>query len=237
MVLPMFNSVKALTFDTGGTILDWHSGFRDAFRRAGEQHDLRMDWAELANTLRRESIMRMRDEANRPQNFDSAHTLALTDIVANRSLPFTDTEIRQIAYDSVHSFKCWPDFPDALEKLRTRFLCVPLTILSYRIVLDTARENGLNWDAVLSCEGLGYYKPNPEVYRIAARYLQLDPSEVCMVAAHNFDLDAARSVGFRTVYVKRPEEWGTQSPPDAQPNPECDLIVDGFEELVSKFEI
>ena len=23
-----FNEVKALTFDTGGTILDWHTGFK-----------------------------------------------------------------------------------------------------------------------------------------------------------------------------------------------------------------
>lgn len=27
--------IKALTFDTGGTVLDWHSGFRDAFAAAG----------------------------------------------------------------------------------------------------------------------------------------------------------------------------------------------------------
>ena len=36
--------VKALTFDTGGTILDWHSGFRDALAaatalRAGDAAD------------------------------------------------------------------------------------------------------------------------------------------------------------------------------------------------------
>ncbi len=27
--------VKALTFDTGGTILDWHSGFRDSLAALG----------------------------------------------------------------------------------------------------------------------------------------------------------------------------------------------------------
>ncbi len=27
--------IKALTFDTGGTILDWHSGFREALAAAG----------------------------------------------------------------------------------------------------------------------------------------------------------------------------------------------------------
>ena len=29
--------IRALTFDTGGTILDWHSGFKSAFQKAGEK--------------------------------------------------------------------------------------------------------------------------------------------------------------------------------------------------------
>ena len=29
-------SIKALTFDTGGTILDWHTGFSEALKKAGE---------------------------------------------------------------------------------------------------------------------------------------------------------------------------------------------------------
>lgn len=33
--------IKALTVDTGGTVLDWHSGFRDAFAAAGDRHGMR----------------------------------------------------------------------------------------------------------------------------------------------------------------------------------------------------
>ena len=32
------SEIKALTFDTGGTILDWHSGFLKAFELAGKEH-------------------------------------------------------------------------------------------------------------------------------------------------------------------------------------------------------
>ena len=31
----MLSGIKALTFDTGGTILDWHSGVSRAFAAAG----------------------------------------------------------------------------------------------------------------------------------------------------------------------------------------------------------
>ncbi len=30
----MLDDIKALTFDTGGTVLDWHSGMRDALAAA-----------------------------------------------------------------------------------------------------------------------------------------------------------------------------------------------------------
>ena len=33
------NKIKALTFDTGGTILDWHSGFRDALKIVGDKYN------------------------------------------------------------------------------------------------------------------------------------------------------------------------------------------------------
>jgi len=51
--------IKALTFDTGGTVLDWHTGFRDAFETAGRRHGINRDWAVLANELRRRSMQAM----------------------------------------------------------------------------------------------------------------------------------------------------------------------------------
>ena len=108
------------------------------------------------------------------------------------------------------------------------------TILSHRIIIDTARANGLSWDAVISCEAIGKYKVLPESYATAARFLQLDPSECLMVACHNFDLDAARAAGFKTAFVRRPDEWGPGGPPDPTPNPDCTIIADTFPELAER---
>ena len=47
------------------------------------------------------------------------------------------------------------------------------TLLSYRLIIDTAKANGLSWDAVFSCEGIGKYKILPEAYQAVAQYLQL----------------------------------------------------------------
>jgi len=162
-------------------------------------------------------------------NFDGAHRAALEEVIAEHDLQaFTEQERQLIAYDAPHSFQCWPDFPAVLPRLRERFICASFTILSFRIILDTARHNGLSWDAVFSCEAIGKYKVLPESYDTVARFLQLDPSQICMVACHNFDLDAARSRGFKTAFVKRPLEWGPAGPPDPQPNAHHDFIVDDF---------
>ena len=81
----------------------------------------------------------------------------------------TDDERHALAYVP-HNFICWPDFSNTLLKLRAQYICASFTILSFRIIIDTARCNGLNWDAVISCEAIGKYKPLPEPYETVARY-------------------------------------------------------------------
>ena len=229
--------IKALTFDTGGTILDWHSGFRTALAEVGDKHGIERDWAALSNELRRRSLKRMLnlgEHAPPAYNFDDAHRAALDEVLAENGLDaFTDAERHEISWTRPHNFRCWPDFPAVLPRLRDKFICASFTILSFRIIIDTAKRNGLSWDAVISCEAIGKYKLLPEAYRTAAKFLQLAPEECCMVACHNFDLDAAKAVGFKTAFVRRPDEWGAQGPPDPEPNPEHDIIVESFPDLAA----
>ncbi|NRB02252.1 MAG: hypothetical protein HRU30_03215, partial [Rhodobacteraceae bacterium] len=72
------SGIKALTFDTGGTVLDWHTGFREAFAAAGARHGIDRDWSQIANRFRRLSMEMMLDlGADGPPgyNFDEAHAL------------------------------------------------------------------------------------------------------------------------------------------------------------------
>ncbi|MEO7150400.1 MAG: HAD hydrolase-like protein, partial [Burkholderiaceae bacterium] len=91
-----------------------------------------------------------------------------------------------------------------------------------------SRRNGIGWDAIVSCEMIGTYKPHPEAYFTAARWLGLAPAQILMVACHNFDLNAAHASGMRTAFVRRPDEWGPAGPPDPNPNMAYDHVVDDF---------
>ena len=235
------DDVKALTFDTGGTILDWHTGFSNALAKAGAKYGLDKDWGSITRELRRRSLRRMINlgEHSPPDyNFDDSHQFVLDELIAENNLEqFTKEDRREIWWKTAHSFKAWPDFPPVLPKLREKFICASLTILSFRIIIDTAKENGLSWDAVISCEAIGKYKILPAAYLTAAKWLQLKPEECCMVACHNFDLDAAKSAGFKTAFVRRPDEWGAEGPPDPEPNPQHDIVADDFPDLARQLGV
>jgi len=225
---------KVLAFDTGGTILDWHGGITAALAECGRRRDVGWDWHELANEYRRRALRRMLGVVDPRFNIDDVHREVLDELLGEAAIAgFSDTDRRAISA-RWHALDAWPDFAPALVRLRQRYICVSFTILSLALVVDVSRRNAIDWDAVITCEMLGVYKPQPEAYRRTAQFLQTAPGDILMVACHNFDLDAARGEGYRTAFVRRPAEWGPSGPPDPNPNSATDLVVSGFAELADR---
>lgn len=106
-------------------------------------------------------------------------------------------------------------------------------MLPLSLVLEVSRKNDLEWDAVISCEMIGTYKPNLQAYWQAAIWLGMEPTEILMEACHNFDLNPARACGFKTAFDRRPDEWGPEEPPDPTPHPDCDIVAHGFGDLAT----
>ena len=178
------------------------------------------------------------EHASPEYNMDDSHRVVLDEIISESSLDaFTKEDRYDIWWRTAHNLEAWPDFPGVLPRLREKFICASLTILSFRIIIDTAKRNGLSWDTVISCEAIGKYKRLPDVYLTAADWLQLRPEECCMVAAHNSDLDAAKNAGFKTAFVRRPDEWGPEGSPDPNPNPHHDIIASDFPDLARQLGV
>ncbi|MBT3369675.1 MAG: HAD-IA family hydrolase [Rhodospirillaceae bacterium] len=228
------HDIKALTFDTGGTILDWHTGISAALAEAGGRHGLERDWAAIANDYRASSLKAMVNtgaEAPATFNIDDVHREQLAEMIKKYDLgAFSEAERAAIWY-RWHKLDCWPDFPAALARMRENYIVASFTILTVSLIVDTAKRNGLSWDAVISCEMIGQYKILPGAYQRAAQWLALEPGEIMMVACHNFDLNAARDVGFKSAFVRRPDEWGAAGPPDPEPDDHHDIIADDFPDL------
>ena len=183
-------AVKVLAFDTGGTILDWHSGLVAALEECGRRRGVERAWYEFANEYRRRALHRMVGAVDPAFNIDDVHREVLDVLLAEQRIDAFSPEDRRAIIQRWHELETWPDFAAALARLRARYVCVSFTILSLSLVIDTARSNGIIWDAVISCEMLRVYKTRPEAYRLAAKYLAVSPGDILMVACHNFDPEA-----------------------------------------------
>ncbi len=232
------NSIKALTFDTGGTILDWHSGISAKLAEIGQARDIKADWAAITNEYRMASLMGMTSGAEdfSPDfNIDYVHRDAIQKVMeANQISAFSDDDFDAVR-DAWHELGCWPDVADGTSRMRSKYIAASLTILSVRLIVDTCKPAGVFWDAVISCEMMGVYKPRELAYARAANWLQLEPSQCLMVAAHNLDLAAAAKAGYKTAFVARPMEWGEPGEPDFMKNDhKPDFVADSFDDLADQ---
>ena len=226
-------NIKAVAFDTGGTVLDWHSGIRDVLAAIGAKHGVAREWASIANQYRRLVMQGIVGQSQPGFNMDDVHRQVLNAVIDSNDLSIFPESDRQLIAKAWHQLSTWNDFVRPLRDIRELVPVISFTMLPLSLVVDVSRLNGIVWDAVISCEAIGYYKPDPRAYMQASKWLALAPSNILMVACHNFDLHAARACGFKTAFVRRPSEWGHEPPPEPTPHPDCDFVFDGFEALAA----
>lgn len=219
-----------LLFDTG-TVLDWHGSIAGEVSRVSAWAGTGLDAHVFVNEWRRRTMRGIVGQVRPAFHMDDVHLSTLDETVAHFGLPALSGAQREHLWRGWHRLRAWPDFPPALGRLRERLPVVSFTMLPVALVLDVSRANGLTWDAIVSCQMIGVYKPHAEAYQTALAWLGLRADEALMVACHNFDLNAAQDAGMRTAFVRRPLEWGPEAPPDPLPNRAYDHIVDGFDEL------
>lgn len=231
----MSGSVQALTFDVFGTVVDW----RGTIIREGRALRPDLDWARIADAWRglyQPTLSRVTRGELAWTPFDALQRMMLDQVLETLDIGgLSDTERAHLAGLWAH-LDAWPDAIEGLSRLKHSFTVCALSNGSVRQLVGIARHAGLPWDMIFSVELFHAYKPDPRVYLGAAELLQLDPSQVMMVAAHVSDLRAARDLGLRTAFVARPLEWGPQRRAE-QPEPgEFDLIARDFVHLAEQLQ-
>jgi 2-haloacid dehalogenase len=224
--------VRALVFDVFGTLVDWRSGIAEAFRSSGVPGDPE----QLADAWRARyaPILAEVNNGSRPWgNFDELHLATLDDLLAERGLDLT-AEARHRLVGAWHRLEPWPDVREGLEALRRQRVTAALSNGHVALLVDLSRYGDLRFDCLLSAELAHAYKPAPEVYRTAARLLDVQPAELMLVAAHPWDLAGARAAGLKTALIDRPLEHGPGSP--ARDDPDADESVTQLDELAARLE-
>jgi 2-haloacid dehalogenase len=229
-------AVRALVFDVFGTVVDWRSSIVRDGQLLAQQHGLNVDWPAFADAWRAGYPPAM-DRVRRGElpwtNIDGLHRRILDGLLAERGIALPEAEVD--GFNRVwHRLIPWPDSVPGLQQLKSQLTIATLSNGNLSLLVDMAKHAGLPWDAVLSAELFGHYKPDPEVYLGAAKLLDVAPAQLLMVAAHPSDLRAAAACGLRTAYVARPLERGAGARMEPWTPGEFDVVADDFVALAQQ---
>jgi hypothetical protein len=102
-------TIKALTFDTGGTVLDWHGGVTAALARVGARRQVERDWAEITRICRRRALQRMTGSVSPDFNIDDVHRNMLQELVIEHELTTFTVDDREEIWRAWHELDAWRD--------------------------------------------------------------------------------------------------------------------------------
>ncbi|MBV8214950.1 MAG: haloacid dehalogenase type II [Verrucomicrobia bacterium] len=229
--------MKVLLFDTFGTLVDWRTSLIAVLTEFGRQKGRQLPAAEIVDRWRAayEPMMaRVRTGKLPWTDLDSLHRMALTELLPEFQLSdLTPTEIDQLTL-GWHQLSPWPDSVPGLTRLKRKFILAPLSNGNFSLLVDLAKFASLPWDAILGVDLFKHYKPDPATYLGACELLKVSPEEVMLVAAHNYDLKAAQSLGFKTAFVARPTEYGPRQSKDFGPEGAWDFVARDMIELAER---
>lgn len=208
-------AVQVCAFDAYGTLFDVNSAARQERDRLGEK------WQPLAETWRTKQLQYtwLRSLMARHVDFWQVTGDALDFALA--SVKIDDPALRERLMELYLKLNAYPDVKDVLTRLKAAGK--KLAILSNgspRMLAAAAQSAGIEglFDAVLSIEAVGIYKPHPSVYRMVIDRFNLSPTRVCFVSSNGWDAYAAKAFGFKTVWCNRFGQLGERIPetPDAE---------------------
>jgi 2-haloacid dehalogenase len=233
------SGVKALVFDVFGTVVDWRTNLITDFTNWGAKRGISADWTALVDGWRAVYAASMDDVRKHPERgyviLDVLHRRSLDKLVAQFSISGLNESDLEYLTKGWHRLHGWPDSVGGLMRLKQKYVIGPLSNGNVALLTNMAKFAGLPWGLILSAELFEHYKPDPETYLGAARLLCLAPEQVMMVAAHNYDLKAARQLGLKTAFVPRPTEYGPlQKKHDLTPMADWDVIAKDFGELAER---
>jgi 2-haloacid dehalogenase len=192
--------IEACVFDAYGTLFDFAAAARRCEDELGERT------SELTALWRDKQLQYTWLRATQGKHADFWQVTGDALDYALETLQIARPELRRRLMDLYLTLDAFPEVPDVLSKLKGDGL--RLAILSngtpsmLATVVDSAGLAPL-FDAVLSVEEVGVYKPQPKVYQLAVDRLGLPARAIAFQSSNAWDAYAASAFGMRVVWCNR----------------------------------
>jgi 2-haloacid dehalogenase len=199
-----YKDFKVLTFDCYGTLIDWLPGILSVLRPWATRNALSAADDELlqAYDAAETACEHELAPALYPQILRAAHAR----IAANFGVAANANDADSLA-ESVGDWLPFPDTVAALQQLKQWHKLVVVSNVDKKSFARTREKLGIEFDAVITAEEVGVYKPDLRMFRRALEVIGkwgIRPTEVLHVANSLFhDHAPAKTIGLKTVWVDR----------------------------------
>jgi 2-haloacid dehalogenase len=116
-------------------------------------------------------------------------------------------EEKNLILGTLNRLRPFPDVAQSLQRLREAGLKLAvLTNSTAKTAQAQLAFAGLrdHFEEVISADEIQCFKPAPEVYQLAAKRLGLEPGQLQLVTAHDWDVTGALRAGCGAAFVARP---------------------------------
>ncbi len=192
---------KVIIFDVNETLLDLEAMRQSVGQALGGREDLLPLWF---STMLHHSLVVSAVEDY--ESFGSIGVAALQMVAEIHHIDISQEEAKTAILTPLRSLPAHADVAEGLAKLKAQgYTLVTLTNSSSKGVHLQLENAGLSqyFDASLSIESVGVFKPHLRSYRWALEELGISADEALMVAAHGWDIAGANKAGLQTAFVRR----------------------------------
>ncbi|HJS17325.1 MAG TPA: haloacid dehalogenase type II [Anaerolineales bacterium] len=191
---------RVIVFDLIGTLLDLQA-MDPHFDRFFGDAAVRKEWFTQTLQLAMAAVL-----TNAYEDFGVQADTGL-EITARHYKVSMLGEEKNLILSTLSKLRPYPEVAESLQQLRDAGLRLAVLTNSTAQAAEaqlTYAGLGDHFEQVISTDEIHCFKPAPEVYHLAARRLSVEPDQIRLVAAHDWDVTGALRAGCAATFVSRP---------------------------------
>ena len=213
-----FNRFEWLSFDCYGTLVDWETGISGAVGEVLESHGVRMSrgkilglYANIEPRVQGSGVfLKYREVLQRVMKL----------IGREMGMELSESELGCLA-DTLPDWPVFLDTVDALRGLKERYRLAVISNVDDDLFAGTAEALEVEFDAVVTAEQVGSYKPDMRNFEVARERMRVEKERWLHVAESLYhDIGPANRLGIASVWVNRADRGGGTRRIEAVPDVE-----------------
>jgi 2-haloacid dehalogenase len=230
MVMPaehLKRKIKVVMFDQYGTVVDMQKGLTEIAAPFLKAKGWTGNPGSFVTWWRRTHFENSMIDALLHREHTSYREIgqrAVAYTLERAGIPHTPEEVRYLV-GCIEKLECFPDVPEALARLQSRYKIVVLSNGDPDMLEAAKAYHRIPFDRVISVAEANSFKPHVATYTKAAEIIGVPMDEVLFVANHAFDCIGAKAAGMHTAFIDRRKRPFGETP--HQP----DLRVDDMRSL------